>query len=236
MDASENISQSSRLDAGGPGRGTSPTAFSGTVIGVKKDEGKQTLEVQYSQGKIRFQAEGDFQVGEKVRLSFPGNGSVQVEKGAPQGAQGDWQGVGYTLPQNLNALKDLRGFEEQLVRWMGARQQPGGPQNPQEKNALARLSLPQLLMQAMEKQGGKEFLSQALAGMDPAVASALLDAMEQVEGDPGAKAALTDLLRSPGRGPDSFQQAPARQAAGPGALLPAESGAGHAPGFGRNAE
>ncbi len=228
MDSSENI-KGVRAPADRPG---TPTSFSGTVTGVKAESGKQTLEVQYSQGKIRFQAEGDFQVGEKVKLSFPGNGSVQVEKGAGHAqGEGDWQGVGYTLPQNMNALKDLRAFEDQIVKWMGGRQ-PGGAQAGQDKAALGKLTLPQLLMQAMQAKGGKEFASQALAGMDPGVVTALLDALEETPGDPAAKAAMADLLRSGGRGAGQAQ-ANAGRAADAGAFLPAEAGAGHAPWFGR---
>lgn len=226
MDSPDNIIQAGRAAADRP---AAPTTFAGTVVAVRKDEGKQTLEVQYSQGKVKFQAEGDFQVGEKVKLSFQGN-SVQVEKGAPQAARADWQGVGYTLPQNLNALKDLRAFEENLMRWMAGKPQAGSPLTAQDKGAFARMTLPQLLMQALERKGGKDFLSQSLGGLDPGVAQALLDALDEMEGDPAAKAALADLLRG-GRG-----QAPARGAAPSGAFLPAEAGTGHAPWFGRIAD
>jgi hypothetical protein len=205
----------------------------GTVTGLKREDGRQTLEVQYSQGRIRFQAEGDFQVGEKVRLSFPGNGAVQVEKGQNAEGPADWQGVGYTLPRNLGALNDLRAFEEQLVRWMGGRPQPGAVPAAVGKDPFARLTLPQLLMQAMERKGGKDFLAQSLANLDPSVVSALLDSLDEAEGDPSIKAALSDLLRSLGRGADAAPQASARPAPASGAFLTAEAGAGHAPWFGR---
>ena len=229
MDSSENIKGVRAT----PDRQAPPTSFAGTVTGVKSESGKQTLEVQYSQGKLKFQAEGDFQVGEKVKLSFPGNGSVQVEKGAPQDphGEGDWKGVGYTLPQNMNALKDLRAFEEQVVRWMNGKQQPGDPQGGPDKAALSRLNLPQLLLQAMAAKGGKEFVGNALEGLDPEVMSALMDALEENSGDPAAKALLSDLLRGAGRGP--AQQAGGRQAVASGAFLAAEAGTGHAPWFGR---
>src|SRR4051812_26640593 len=98
----------------GPGRGAVASVISGTVIGVKKGDSAQTLEIQSPQGKIRFKADGDFQVGDKVRMTFPGNGGVVLEKAGPE-AEGtaDGPGAGYTLPRNLNAVKDLRAFEEQ---------------------------------------------------------------------------------------------------------------------------
>lgn len=227
MDSKDNTIQPGRAATDRP---AVPTTFAGTVVGVKKDNGAQTLEVQYSQGKARFQAEGEFQVGEKVKLSFQGN-TVQVEKGAPQGAQSDWQGVGYTLPQNLNALKDLRAFEENLARWMTGKP-TGSPQNAQDRAAMAKFTLPQLLMQAMERKGGKDFLAQSLAGMDPGVAQALMDALDEVDGDPALKAALSDLLR----GGRDASQSQSRGSAGSGAFLAAEAGTGHAPWFGRIAD
>lgn len=211
--------------------------FAGTITGIKKDGEVQTLEVQYAQGKIKFQADGDFQMGEKVRLSFPGNAAVRIEKGTAP-AQGDWQGVDYTLPQNMSALKDLRAFEENVVRWMGGGKAPGAPATAQERDGLLRLSLPQLMMKVMDKQGGGEFLGKSLAGMDPGVMSALLDALEAGPGDAGAKSPLIDLLRTlskppaeAGRLQGGYGQAGA--AGNTGAFLTAESGAGHAPWFGR---
>src|SRR6185369_438356 len=120
------------------------------------------------QGRMRLKADGDFQVGDKVRLSFPGNGEVQIAKGqAAAAGQGDWDGVSYTLPRNLDALKDLRAFESQLVKWMGGRNPPAAPAGSQAApvpGANAGLTLPQLMLQAMDQEGGKEFLARSLAG------------------------------------------------------------------------
>lgn len=222
----------------GPARGAGAPApvFSGTVIGVKKEETAQTLEIQYPQGKIRFQAEGDFRVGDKVRLSFPGNGGVLLEKAAPdpEGVE-DWQGAGYTLPRNLNAMKDLRAFEDQLVRWMGGK--PGaGTAGAPDQDSLKRLTLPQLMMRSLERKGGKDFLAQSLSQLDPNVIAALLDSLEEAEGDPAAKAALTELLRGAGRSGNGTAPAGGRQPAAATGFLAAEAGSGHAPWFGRISE
>ncbi len=234
MDSSENTIQPGK---GAAERPAASTIFAGTVTGIKSEDGAQTLEIQYSQGKIRFQAEGDFQLGERVKLSFPGNGSVQVEKGPLPNAAGDLQGVGYTLPQNMTALKDLRVFEENLVKWMAGDQSAGDPLTAQEKESLSRLSLPQLLMRAMEKAGGKDFLGPSLPSLHRGVVSALMDALNETKGDTGVKSALVDLLKSLGRPPDAAAADAARGRAGrpsgAGAFMQAESGAGHAPWFGR---
>ncbi len=256
MDASENsISAVRGISDRTPGQGADRsagsgidrfapnTAFAGTVTSIKQEAGAQTLEVQYSQGKIKFQAAGDFQLGEKVRLSFPGNGSVQVEKGAAQPAQGDG-GAGYTLPANMSALKDLRAFEQNVTEWMSSPQAPGSPASVQDRQAMARLTFPQLLLKVIDKPRGKEFLTQALAGMDPGNLSALMDALEEAPGDAGAgaKPALLDLLRTAAKAAgvsDALRSmpggTPARMgnAASGGAFMPAEAGAGHAPWFGR---
>jgi hypothetical protein len=238
MEASDNTVQPSRT--GSADRSAAPTVFAGTVTGVRQENGVQTLEVQYSQGKVKFQADGDFQMGEKVRLSFPGNGSVQVEKGAMPASQGD-AGVGYTLPQNMPALRDLRAFEDNVVQWMGGRQMPGAPGNALERGNLMRLTLPQLLSKAMDKEGGREFLGQALAGLPPNVLSALMDALEETQGEQGTKP-LIDLLRSmarPNEAPMSdLDRVPTGRGvgaagAGSGGFLTAEAGAGHSPWFGR---
>jgi hypothetical protein len=274
MDASENSiqplravdrasSQGSGSAEAGTDRFTSGTAFMGTVTSVKKADGAQTLEVQYSQGKVRFQAEGDFQVGERLRLSFSENGTVQVEKGPLARGQGDW-GVGYTLPGNMSALKDLRAFEQKVSLWVaagnGSADETGdwagaevgnrsgnsvgaGPAAP-ERAALQRLTLPQLLLKVMDMPGGRQFLSQALAGMNPVNLSALQDALETMPGDSaaGAKAALLDMLKSAGKvavPSDALQamlgeaQAPLEGGSSSGAFMQAESGSGHAPWFGR---
>ncbi|HKP94345.1 MAG TPA: hypothetical protein VJ385_01190, partial [Fibrobacteria bacterium] len=217
----------------------------------------QTLEVRFSQGKIRFQAEGDFQAGEKVRLSFPGNGAVTVEKGPMPSAQGDAAGVGYTLPQNMSSLKDLRAFEENLVQWMAGGKASGAPADAAARGALMRLTLPQLMQKAMDKQGGKEMLGPALAGLDPGAMSALMDALEAGPGEAAAKAPLLELLKTlanrmkasawvppdpnpmpagEGRGSGgNAVQAPVRAAlaGNTGTFMPAESGPDHAPWFGR---
>jgi hypothetical protein len=210
------------------------------VVGVKREEGAQTVEIQYPQGRMRLKADGDFQVGDKVRLSFPGNGEVLIAKGqAAAAGQGDWDGVSYTLPRNLDALKDLRAFEAQLVSWMSGRNRPtapaGSPAAP-APGANASLTLPQLMLQAMEQEGGKEFLAQSLAGIDPEMASALLDSLEASQGDPASKPALSDLLRTLIRpsGDEPAPQAPAARR--PDTFLPAEAGDGHAPWFGRIAD
>ncbi|MEO7427416.1 MAG: hypothetical protein ABI036_19680 [Fibrobacteria bacterium] len=273
MDASENSIPPLRFADKASGLGArsagttadkvSPgTAFMGTVTAIKKADGAQTLEVQYSQGKVRFQADGDFQVGERLRLSFSENGSVQVEKGPPAPGSGD-QGVGYTLPGNMSTLKDLRDFERKVSQWVasggrsgtGAASRTGmdaGPAAP-EPAALQRLTLPQLLLKAMALPGGKEFLGQALAGAHSGTLSALLEAVEVLpeESPAGSKAALLDMLRSAagdgnaagaGKGtrPSDALLAMlggtterAEKPGSAGAFLPAESGSGHAPWFGR---
>jgi hypothetical protein len=237
MDSSGNTIQPGSGPAEKP---AASTVFAGTVTGIKKEGGAQTLEIQYSQGKVRFQAEGDFQLGERVKLSFPGNGSVQVEKGPLPNAAGDWQGVGYTLPRNMTALKDLRAFEENLVKWMAAKQPGSAPLTAQEKESLSRLSLPQLLMKAMDKAGGKDFLGQTLPSLHRGVVSALMDALNETKGDAGVKSALLDLLKSLGRSPDGAAADAVRGKGGrqgaAGPFMQAEAGAGHAPWFGRIVE
>ncbi|MBW8889452.1 MAG: hypothetical protein JF616_16980 [Fibrobacteres bacterium] len=210
-------------------------------MGVKREEGAQTVEIQYPQGRMRLKADGDFQVGDKVRLSFPGNGEVVIAKGqAAAAGQGDLEGVSYTLPRNLDALKDLRAFEAQLVNWMGGRNRPtapGGTPAAPAPSAFAGLTLPQLMLQAMDQEGGKEFLAQSLAGIDPEMASALLDSLEASPGDPASKTAMSELLRPLTR-PAGDESAPAQAPAArkTDAFLPAEAGEGHAPWFGRIAE
>jgi hypothetical protein len=219
-------------------------AFAGTVVGVKTQDGAQTLEIQSSQGRVRIQADGNFQVGDKVRMSFPGNGAVQVavqvDKGLPAAeGQADAQIASYTLPRNLDALKDLRAFEDQLVRWMGGQPKgtmPAGTPSAPNPDAFAHLTLPQLMMQALDREGGQEFLAQALAGMDPGVTSALLDSLEQTPGEPAPKAALAELLRSVIRPAGDETVATQSRPRAPEAFLPAEAGEGHAPWFGRVAE
>ncbi|MDB5102340.1 MAG: hypothetical protein JWP91_29 [Fibrobacteres bacterium] len=244
MDSSENSIQPIRAGAGAE-RPAGTAVFAGTVTGVKREAGVQTLEVQYSQGKLRFQAEGDFQAGEKVRLSFPGNGSVQVEKGPVGGASEEMQASGYTLPGNMSTLKDLRAFEENVVQWMGSKQAGGGTgagaaqdRAVQDRQAMMRLSLPQLMMQVMGKEGGRDFLAQNLPALHPGVVSALIAALQETDGgDAGAKASLIDLLKTLGKPQEVASSVPMHARGGradnPGVFMPGEAGTGHDPWFGR---
>ncbi len=238
MDSSEKIQP---VKGGGSDRTAVPTVFAGTVTGVKKENGEQSLEVQYSQGKLRFQADGDFQVGEKVRLTFPGNGSVQVEKGPA--ATGQWDaGAGYTLPQNMSTLKDLRAFEDNVSQWIAAKNAPGAPagaKQAQEMQALKNSSMPQLLLQAMGEDGGKEFLEMNLPALHRGVVSALMDAVQESVGDTGAKVSLLDLLKTLGKsgagsgaGAGSAAGQAGAKAAGAEAPMLGQGGAGE-PWFGR---
>lgn len=81
---------------------TIPTIFTGVVTNIKNENNQQTLEVQYSQGKVKFQADGNFKEGEKVRLSFPGGNAVEVAKS--EMPQPDKSNSGFTLPEALNSL------------------------------------------------------------------------------------------------------------------------------------
>jgi hypothetical protein len=264
MESSENTIQPAR----GPERAAGGTVYAGTVTGVKNEGDVQTLEVQFSQGKIRFKADGDFSPGEKVRLSFPGNGAVQVEKNAA--SLGDGPEADYALPRNLSALKDLRGFEGNLVEWMGGAKDSPVSANAsagdaaQARSALMRLTLPQLMLQVMERPGGREKLAQAAAGLDPTVLNALYDALESTDAESlpadagaarnGAKPVLLDLLRTlaqPGGPGEAGRSGNARAGAASSSAIPVslpvrallsaeagsfmtvESGAGHAPWFGR---
>ena len=79
MDSSENKIQPVK---GGSGGSAVPTAFAGTVTGVKTENGGQSVEIRFSQGRIKLQAEGEFQPGERVKLTFAGNGSGAIGKGS----------------------------------------------------------------------------------------------------------------------------------------------------------
>jgi hypothetical protein len=233
MDASENRIQPVR----GSAQGTAlPTVFAGTVTGVTRENGVQSVEIRFSQGRVKLEAEGEFQAGEKIKLTFQGNGSVQLEKGAPSGLASMTE-AGYTLPKNLSTLKDLRAFEENVSNWMAAKGMTGMPDSEagaagsKTAEALRNTSLPQLLMQAMGEEGGKEFLAENLPALHRGVVSALMDALQESEGDAGTKTSLIDLLKSLGK--------PAAAGAGTGgagsaaAFMQGEAGAGHAPWFGR---
>ncbi len=220
----------------GSSNALTPNVFSGTVTGITLEKGVQTLEVQYAQGKVRFAAEGDFQAGEKVRISFPGGNAIQVAQLPTVPAQEEWQGAGYILPQKLNSL---RGFEEAMVKWMANTEtqsmgRTGGAGSPALSASLAQLTLPELLMKVTGKNGGKEFLGQSLTGMDRNLIAILIDALEASKGDPGAKSAVLDMLKSQNRGNESV--APAGAAKGLKNLdgfWSAEAGTGASPWFGR---
>jgi hypothetical protein len=230
MDSSEKI-QPIRGGGSGVDKSAVPTVFAGTVVGVKQENGVQSLEVQYSQGKLRFQADGNFQMGEKVRLTFPGNGSVEVEKGAPAD-RSSLLSAGYTLPRNMSTLKDLQAFEANVADWMASKQASGSPA-AKEALALRNTSLPQLLMKAMGEDGGRSFLAVNLPGLHRGVVSALMDALQEAEGEAGSKASLLDLLKSLGKPASGQAAGGAGGAGGAGAFL---AGDGNSPWFGRIAD
>ncbi|HLP42554.1 MAG TPA: hypothetical protein VK465_13680 [Fibrobacteria bacterium] len=203
MEGSETPIQPGRASAD---RGVSPGTFQGTVSGVRQENGEQTVEIQGSHGRIKLKAEGEFQVGEKVRVLMDQGGAVRLEKAAPPEV-GDWKGLSYTLPGNLVTLKELRAFEENLARWIGSR--PPGVPAPDGKGTLAggdvesllRLPLPELLKRVLAREGGRETLTQALAGLGREGFAALMDGLEeggtQAGGSAdGAKAGLLQLLRA----------------------------------------
>ena len=232
MGASENNIQPVR---GGTERAAAPTVFAGTVTGVKRENGVQNLEIQFSQGKVKFQAEGDFQAGEKVRLTFSGNGSLQVEKGsAPAQAPAGDAGVGYTLPRNLNTLKDLQAFEANVAKWMAAKENALGGGVSKEAQALRNTSLSQMLTQVMGQDGGKEFLMENLPSLHRGVISALLVSLQEAEADTPAKTSLMELLKSLGKPAGGAGAGSGAKGAGnASAFLQSEAGAGNAPWFGR---
>lgn len=196
MPASEPILPSNRNPSEG---GSKAAAFAGTVTDVKVENGVQTLNVRFSQGRIRVQAEGEFQPGEKVRLAFPGNGAVQVEKTTAPALPGD-PGLSYRLPQNMPALRDLRAFEQHVAKWLATASSPGAAGNPADTAAAGRSTLPQLLMKALDAGGGADFLRRS-AGAYPDMARALMDALEDVKGEAGQKGRFIELLRAVMRPP-----------------------------------
>jgi hypothetical protein len=245
MESSEKI----QPVKGGRGSAPGPTVFAGTVTWVKTENGGQSVEIRFSQGKIKLQAEGEFQPGERVRLTFSGNGSVQLEKGPVPGPQGEGDGVGYKLPANLSTLKDLRAFEENVSRFLAEKEAAGlvaGSQaGVRAGKSAGNASLPQLLMQAMGKQGGRDILAEYLPSLHRGVVSALTDALQETEGDPGSKAGLLDLLKALGNARNgagaelaagTAKAAAANTAANTGPFMTGEVGAGHAPWFGRIVE
>lgn len=184
-------------NASAPAERTGGASFSGNVVGVKREDGVQTVEVQTSQGKVRVEADGDFRIGERVKVSVAGNGSAQLEKAPAAPGRADGPATGYILPRNLEVLKDLRVFEEQVARWVGGQPRAGGPLAGREKELPVFATLPRMLMQAMGREGGREFLSRAAAALNPDLLEALLASLEEeAEAAPGPKAALSDLLRA----------------------------------------
>ena len=240
MDSSENKIQPVKA---GSGSSAVPTAFAGTVTGVKTENGEQSVEIRFPQGRIKVQAEGEFQPGERVKLTFAGNGSVQLEKGPMPEAQGDGDGVGYKLPANLSTLKDLRAFEENVSRFLAGKETTGlaaGSQaGARTGGTEGNTSLPQLLMQAMGKQGGRDMLAEYLPALHRGVVSALIDALQETEGgDPGSKAGLLDLMKALGKsrieaGAELAGGKAQTAAADTGKFMTGEVGAGHTPWFGR---
>lgn len=239
MDSSEYKIQPVK---GGSGSPAVPTAFAGTVTGVKTENGEQSVEIRFSQGRIRLQAEGEFQPGDRVKLTFAGNGSVQLEKGPMPQPQDEGDGVGYKLPANLSTLKDLRAFEENVSRFLAGREAAGMAAGSQAGAGQGRpagsTSLPRLLMQAMGKQGGRDLLAEYLPALHRGVVSALIDALQETEGDPGSKSGLLDLMKALGKSRDGAAVELAggkaqAAAADTGKFMTGEVGAGHTPWFGR---
>lgn len=203
--------------AGGESNGPQG-AFQGTVTGVKRENGAQTLEIQSAQGRIRLQAEGDFQVGEKLRVFVPQGGAIRIERAALASGQPnplDGQGGSYHMQGNLTTLRSVRAFEEQLVAWVAGRQ-PGsgvkgglaealGGGSSGSVESLLRLPLPELLKRVLAREGGREMLMQALAGLGKEGFQALMDGMETGGAADGGKAPLLAMLRSMRRDIDASQ-------------------------------
>ena len=110
-------------------------------------------------------------------------------------AQDDGDGVGYTLPANMSTFKDLRAFEENVSRFLAGKEAAGlvagsqpGARTGGTAGIAGNASLPQLLMQAMGKQGGRDMLAEYLPALHRGVVSALIDALQETEGgDPGSQ-------------------------------------------------
>jgi hypothetical protein len=208
----QNIQPAGRSGgAGGSPQGFPQGTFQGTVTGMRVEHGVQTLEIMSSQGRMRLQADGDFHLGDHIRLSLAPGGPVTVEKSAsPQPQAGDWQGVGYTLPQNLTAAHDVRTFEEQLAAWTAGRNPgtgkpatapPGTPPGgglatllEGEADSLLRLPLPELLKRALVRDGGRDFVAKTVAGLDAGAFSYLMAALEEARSEPGM-AALVEMVK-----------------------------------------
>lgn len=122
-----------------PGRGPGdrvsvPTNFTGTVTNITEEKGQQTLEVQYAHGKVKFQADGDFQSGEKVRLSFPGGNSVEVAKANTAASENESQNS--AVSESLE--KALAGLDRTLLQRLTKALQDM-PDNSQVKAQLQQL-------------------------------------------------------------------------------------------------
>lgn len=244
----------------------------------------QTVEIQSAQGRIRLQAEGDFQVGERLRVyvsqggahqgdSPPGGGGIRIEKAAlPAGTPtpGGWvageeRGAGWQMAGKLDTLRSVRAFEEQLVDWV-ARRQPGTGAGGDagaglaravltgngmaggglaaalgggEAEALMRLPLTELLKRVLAREGGRDFLGQALSGLGRDAFASLLGALEEGPGGAGGpadsgKASLMALLRTLGREIEAARtgaEKPAPGMAGPGGAANAWRGTAQGPGL-----
>lgn len=179
---------------------------------MKRENGVQTVEIQSAQGRIRLQAEGEFQVGERVKIFMPPGGDVRLEKAPLPAGQGDWRGVSYQMTENIATLKSLRAFEEQLVNWVAGRQ-PGSPGagtaaaaagrllGPgSELETLMRLPLPEILKRVLAREGGREMLMGALSTLGKEAFSTLMSGLEEGSGPApgvadGSKASLLEMLK-----------------------------------------
>lgn len=243
MESSETPIQPGRS---GADRVLPVSSLQGTVMSLKKENGVQTVEIQSAQGKIKLQAEGDFQVGERIRVSMPAGGAIRLEKiPLPAGPQ-DWQGVGYQMKGDLATLRSVRAFEEQLVNWVGSRQ-PGSPAAGAAGQGLAgmapgsvpgsalepllRLPLPELLKRVLAREGGRDMLMQALAALSKEGYASLMAGLDKGRSD-GSKASLLAMLRGMRRDSE------AGTAADAGTPGPASGGKGPeaAPGNGSRGE
>jgi hypothetical protein len=129
VDGSQTPIQTGRT---GTGTGMPQGAVQGTITAIRQEDGRQSVEIQSAQGRIRLQADGEFQVGEKVRVHLPHagqGGDVRLEKlplPLPQPNAEGLPGKGADFQGKLAVLNELRAFEENLGRWIGGRQ-PGLP-------------------------------------------------------------------------------------------------------------
>ena len=143
------------------------------MTNIKKENNQQTLEVQYSQGKVKFQADGDFKEGEKVRLSFPGGNAVEVAKSEMPVADKS-SGV-FTLPEALNSLD--RNLLMQLTEALDH-----SPDNLELKTQLQDL----LHSQTANSQTGNSASTKTLQGNAPQSIQPNLDTFWSAEAGEGA--------------------------------------------------